>query len=218
MDPAPNKGRSSTGASRELAAAEMLVRDADSRISESLDQVAALLGDQSRLCEPKVRSELEDAQRRIVVIGKLHKLLSLSDNVGSVALDEYLHSIGDELAVALAASSRTLLINVDGLILPARLARAIGLTVHEFIVSALRHVIGDGAGVVQVACGTNRDGSLTLEVSDDGFANKETSRCLGKLGTPLVSGLVSQLGASMKVENAQPGLRCTFVIPANAAL
>ena len=140
------------------------------------------------------------------------------EELGNVALDEHLQSIGADFGTALAGSSRTVLVNVDDLIVPARVAHAIGQIVRDVIAYVSDHALGGGSGVVQIACGTNRDGSMTLEITDDGFggtgARGPSSRSLD--ATPVPS-LVSQLGAHLTVEAAGPGLRCTIVIPANAA-
>jgi two-component sensor histidine kinase len=141
-----------------------------------------------------------------------------SSDIGEIALDEYLQSFGDDLAAALEGAGRTLLINVDNVILPVPAAHTIGRIVLDLVVNGLKAAMGKGAGIVQIACGVNRDGGLTLEITDEGADSNDTLEPLRKaLGATLVPGLVSQLDACMTIETAEKGLRCTIVMPMNAA-
>jgi two-component sensor histidine kinase len=198
------------------ARAELLALESDHRIGSSLQLLADVLHRRSRDAQPKVRDELNDVAQRIGVIGKLHKHLSLPGMSGTIPLDAYLRSIGDDLSLALVDSSRTLLINVDDLVMPAGEARLMGLIVHELVVNALKHAFNGGDGIVQIACGSNREGGVTLEVTDDG-ARSEGRPATSKrgFGTTVVANLVAQLGGVMAVEDTRPGLRCTITIPAH---
>jgi two-component sensor histidine kinase len=144
--------------------------------------------------------------------------LELSSEAGEIALDEYLQSFGDDLDTALAESGRTLLINVDSVVVPVPSAHAIGRIVLDLVANGLKSVMGKGIGIVQIACGMARDGGLILEVSDEGADSNETLEPLRKaLRATLVPGLLSQLNAHMTIETAEKGLRCTIVMPKNAA-
>src|SRR4051812_20940912 len=141
--------------------AEVLVRQADHRLSESLQLVASCLRTQSWLAEPKARAELEEASRRIAVVSRLHNRLALSGKQGLVALDDYLIAFGEDLSAAFLDASRSLLVNVDNLEAPARLAAVIGVVAHELILNALKHTFPEHGGIIELACGANPDGSLT---------------------------------------------------------
>jgi hypothetical protein len=141
-----------------------------------------------------------------------------SGDIGEIALDEYLQSLGDDLATALEGTGRTLLINVDNVVVPVPVAHAIGRIVLDLVVNGLRAVMGKAAGIAQIACGLNRDGGLTLEITDEGADSNDTLEPLRKaLSATLVPGLLSELDASMTIETAEKGLRCTIVMPMNAA-
>ena len=129
-----------------------------------------------------------------------------------IALDEYLHFMDGDLRPAFVGSSRTLLINVDGILVPTRVARTIGLIVHDIIFDGLRKAFGEQPGIVQIACGADRDGAITLEITDDGIG---TTTHLAPALRNLVAEHVSQLGARMTVENSHSVLRCSIVIPAH---
>ena len=143
---------------------------------------------------------------------------ALTSEVAEISLDEYLQSFGDDLAAALDAAGRTLLINVDNIVVPLPLAQAIGRIVIDLVINGLKAAMGKGAGIVQIACGMNRDGGLTLEITDEGAdPNKALEPLRKALGATLVPGLLSELGTRMTIETARKGLRCTIVMPTNAA-
>jgi two-component sensor histidine kinase len=138
----------------------------------------------------------------------------MSENSADVALDQYLSAMEASLEAALRGSARTLLINADDVRVTAEVARVIGLIAAE-AVAALRPASGEG--IVQIACGANRDGGLTLEITHEpNRAGAHPGAGLSEPGLMKISTLVSQLGARMAVATADPSLRCTIVIPSNA--
>lgn len=140
----------------------------------------------------------------------------MSENSTTIALDQYLQAMEHELNAALGGSTRTLLINVDNVAVPVEVARTIGSIVSE-VVASLQPAAADC--VVQVACGADRAGSLTLEISDEPV-NVESRGGARQLSGPRItaaSALVAQIGGQMAIEHANPSLRCTIVIPSHAA-
>jgi two-component sensor histidine kinase len=123
-----------------------------------------------------------------------------------VDLDSYMLALADDLAEVLADASRTLLVNVDPIVVPEPTAESIGAIVRE-LVGALAWVSGPSGGTIQVSCGTNRNGSLTLVVDDEGSTGNEN------LGSKRIASLVSHFGTRMVIET-DAGLRCTVAVPA----
>jgi len=139
---------------------------------------------------------------------------ALENETGDVALDEYLQSFGDDLAAALVGSGRTLLINVDNVGLTTPTAQAIGRLVLDLVVNGLAVAMEKGTGIVQIACGVNRGGGLTLEITDDGVGAEGMLEPLREvLAATQAPGLVTQLGGSMVVETTEKGLCCTIAMP-----
>ena len=138
----------------------------DPRIQTSLAHVVNLLQ-----ATPRADEALSDAATRLEAVAHLHALLSKMQNGGrrTVALDDYLNALADRLVDGTSDKSRTvLLVNVDPIQVPARVAAMLGQIVNE-LVTAARHAFSSSSpGTIQVDCGTDADGTVVLRVSDEG--------------------------------------------------
>jgi two-component sensor histidine kinase len=141
--------------------------ETDPRIQSSLEHVVSLLQ-----TAPRVDAEaLSDAALRLEAVAHLHALLARMQTGGrhTVLLDDYLNAIADRLVDGTADKSRTvLLVNVDPIQVPARVAAMLGQVMNE-LVTAVRHAFSaDRPGTIQVDCGTDAEGTIELRVSGDG--------------------------------------------------
>lgn len=153
------------------AAPELLVREADHRISNSLQLVSTFLAlEERRLEEGSAKQALADARRRVAIIARLHRQLAVTSSAGYVALDDYFQALAEDLSRALVDGRRlTLLVNVDGISVSADIARGLGLIVNELVSNALKHAFPqDRAGVIEIGCGLDENGQIALHVSDNG--------------------------------------------------
>jgi two-component sensor histidine kinase len=163
------KNRPSKTSPSELlpSVARLAVRhETDPRILSSLEQVVSLLQ-----ATPRADEALTDAAARLEAVAHMHALLAKMQNGGrrTVALDDYLNALADRLVDGTSDKSRTvLLVNVDPIQVPARVAAMFGQVVNE-LVTAVRHAFTAGLpSTIQVDCGTDADGTIVLRVSDDG--------------------------------------------------
>ena len=171
-------------------APELLLREADHRICNSLQLVSAFLAlEERRLEEGSAKRALADARRRIAIVARLHRQLSSAASVGHVALDDYLQALSDDLSRALVDGRRlTLLVNVDGIAVPANIARGLGLIVNELVSNALKHAFPqDREGIIEIGCGLDADGQISLHVSDNG------------VGYPVWGSMENDTGLGMKM-------------------
>jgi two-component system, sensor histidine kinase PdtaS len=195
------------------ALAPMLGAEPDQRIRSNLQRVANLLQVQATeggLTQP--HEALTDAAARLKAVAHWHTFLGRArngDGRRTVALDTYLHAVADHFAEVFATQSRiVLLVNADPLRLPPRVAGLIGQMVNELIINAVRHAFGPkGAGIIQVGCGANADGSIALQVSDNGKGTMNGSGlgAAGTFGMQIVAALVKQLGGRLLAP--KPGAR-----------
>lgn len=152
-------------------APELLMREADHRISNSLQLVSTFLAlEERRLEEGSAKQALTDARRRVTIIAHLHRQLSVTPSVEYVALDDYFHALAEDFSRALVDGRRlTLLVNVDGITVSADIARGLALIVNELVSNALKHAFPqDRAGIIEIGCGLDADGQIALHVSDNG--------------------------------------------------
>jgi two-component sensor histidine kinase len=172
ISPVRDSGERQTQVSRLVSSApELLMREADHRISNSLQLVSTFLAlEERRLEEGSAKQALADARRRITIVARLHRQLSVSASVDHVALDDYFQTLAEDLSRALVDGRRlTLLVNVDGITVPATTARGLGLIVNELVSNSLKHAFPqDREGIIEIGCGLDPNGQIALHVSDNG--------------------------------------------------
>jgi PAS domain S-box-containing protein len=185
---------------RELAAArELLVREADHRIKNSLQLVMSLLSVQLRgVREPAAAEALREASARVSAIAASHLALQGSADLKTldvaVTLRELCAHFG-QLQPAVTVACR-----FEGeLTLDADRAIPLGLAVSEVLTNALRHAFtGRDGGNVVVEAG-RAEGELCVRIRDDGVGMAEGGG--GGLGSRIMRALAAQLAAKIEVES-----------------
>jgi two-component sensor histidine kinase len=86
--------------------------------------------------------------------------------------------------------------------------------VTELVTNSLKHAFGEAGGRIEVILETDETRGLTLVVADDGRAGSAAAFAPG-LGTTLLQGFVSQLGARLTVTRDR-GTRTAIEIPAGS--
>jgi PAS domain S-box-containing protein len=180
-----------------LAAQDRLVREAEHRIRNSLQLVAALLRLQaSRVVEPATRESLEAATVRVLAVAEAHRALQLGPDLRSLRLADMLR----ELAAGATAHHPGADIRVEApadLILDADRAIPLALALSELVAAALRR----DSGTQELVGGTESvrlsareaEGALLLEVSGSGAS--PLSGADQGLGATVIRALAKQIGA-----------------------
>jgi two-component sensor histidine kinase/PAS domain-containing protein len=186
---------------REVAAArELLVREADHRIKNSLQLVVSLLTVQLRGVEdPGAADALRGAISRVGAIAASHLALQGSENLKDIDLAVTLREICAHFAQLHPAVA--IVCRPDAvLMLDADRAIPLGLAVSEVLTNALRHAFRDrDAGTVVVEALTERS-QLIVRVSDDGVGMQSQPGVTG-LGSRILRSLVAQLAATIQVDS-----------------
>jgi len=200
-----------------LAQKDMLLKEVNHRVKNSLQLVASLLNLQGRQVEdPKSRQAFEDAVSRVGAIAQVHEQLYKNDDVSKVEFGSYLRTLctlyGGEGSVAIDAAT---------LEIPTDAAIPLGLLTVELLTNALKH---GGPGTpdqpIEIFFGRlDAAGELALIVRDHGpgiapeFLEARSRRRSGSLGMRLIESLAGQIEARLRVENADPGVRWTLALP-----
>jgi PAS domain S-box-containing protein len=202
---------------RDLAAArEMLVREADHRIKNSLQLVTSLLSMQLRgVTDPAAAAALRGAISRVGAIAASHKALQASDDLRELDLGATLTELCThfaELAPGVAIICRP----PAGLLLDADRAIPLALAVSEVLTNALRHAFrGRAAGAVVVEAARD-PAELVVRVSDDGIGMEPRSDG-GGLGSRILRSLTARVGATIAVESRpEQGTVVTVRLPVEA--
>jgi two-component sensor histidine kinase len=196
-----------------LEARELLVREADHRIKNSLQLVVSLLTVQLRGIEdPAAADALRDGIARVGAIAASHLALQGSENLRDIDFAITLQELCAHFArlhPAIAVVCRP----QAALTLDADRAIPLGLAVSEVLTNALRHAFPDHRSGTVVVNAVQEESKLVVRVSDDGVGMPPAQRG-GGLGSRIIRSLSAQLGATMQVESPpQGGTAVTFRLP-----
>lgn len=193
---------------------ELLLREANHRIANSLQAVMAL----SRMAAPNGTADYRDLQARMVgrvsAIASVHQLLSQSPAANTVNLKPYLESLLlgiQEMWLDHRPVRQIDLVCADESI-SAAAASKLGMITNELVTNSYKYAYSDGqSGDVRVAFVIN-DGRYTLIVSDDGVGRKRSSSSAQTgFGRWLIARLAAQLGARFRYMPAPIGTLALLV-------
>lgn len=196
---------------------DMLLKEVNHRVKNSLQLVASLFGLQrASIADRKVRALFEDATQRISTIARVHQRLYQDQHVDSVPFDKFLVDLCDDLRRALASDGAPgLECSVTECRLSTDKAIPLALVVNELVTNAFKYAYPDGrTGTIRVDCRTEGN-AVVLVVADDGEAlpadfNPANSQ---GLGMRVVDGLIRQLRGKLEVTAAHPGKMFVIRVP-----
>ena len=193
---------------------ELLVREADHRIKNSLQLIASLLQmQQRRLSDPEASAALGDAIARVNAVGEAHRSLHQSGDLRTVNFCRTLSDICSHVA-SLTATVRVTFSSAEDLQLDAERAIPLGLMVSELLTNASKHAYPRAGGEVRVDAWSTPD-ALHVCISDDGVGLPDSDGAGGTgLGSAIIRGLAKQVGASIEVLSSDgAGTTVTLCVP-----
>lgn len=197
---------------------ELLAREVDHRVKNSLAMTAAIVRLQSsRSGNPEVKAALETVQSRLAAITALHEELQQTTH-SSIELAGFLDRLRRHLR-PLLPTGVGFAIDCEPAQFRSDVASTIGLIVNEFVANAAKHGIGpEGDGAVTIA--GHRDGdAYVLTCSDGGAADEqalEAIRTSSGLGTRIIASSAQAIGAAIEWRLGNPGVIVALRIPAPA--
>lgn len=191
-----------------LQHSQMMAREIDHRVMNSLQLVSSVLEMQGRAAtDPDTTLQLEIAAKRVNTVARVHRHFYSEPLAEQSCALEYLSRLGADLSDVLGTAK----LSVSGE--PARIASdrimPLGLTVNELVTNAVKH----GATQVLIDVAPNGDGA-TISVSDDGPglpADFDPAKATG-LGMRVIRGLVSQHGGRLDFGPASTGSGACFQV------
>lgn len=188
---------------------ELLFRELQHRVSNNLQVIGGLLALQMRsVADPAAREALDDASRRLGLIGRIHRQLydpqgeqlDLAAFLTQLAAD--LIDAGGKPGISCRVEAKT------DIHLPSEAVVPIALIVAEAVANAIEHgFAGRAAGDVVIHAACDESGRLELMVTDNGaglppgfdLAHSDS------LGLRLAQMLARQLGGSFMLEGGPGG-------------
>ncbi len=191
-----------------VSRAEIMAREIDHRVMNSLQFVAGLLTMQSRspgLLDPA--SQLEMAALRVQAVARVHRHFYLEDTGENVSCLTYLQRLCADLSGIL---ERPIEVRGDQGTIPTTLIQPVGLLVNELVTNAAKH----GDGLINVSYRVNAN-KRVLTICDRGEGlphgfDVETART--GLGMRVISALTKQLNGQLTATVNPEGQGACFVI------
>jgi two-component sensor histidine kinase len=214
MQRAREEAEAEVRASRDRFAAlaaerEMLLREVNHRVGNSLQIIASLLHLQANSATQEgVKAALTNAMGRVAAVAQVHRRLYTSHDLKSVLLNQYLESLLEDLRRSAEGNKMSrLTLKAEPIEIDPDRAVAIGIIVNELVMNAVKYAYPDGAGPIHVEIKAEGD-DLLLTISDDGVGLnvKVDPRSTG-LGQRIVSAMASKLEASVERDPSHSGTR-----------
>jgi len=200
-----------------VASRELLQREADHRIKNSLQLVAGVLRLQrGRTHDAELAHMLDEAASRVQAVAQAHAALQRSPDLQHADMCKMVAELCGFVGRLDPAVEVTCTCEGEAMLEVER-AIPLGLVVTELLTNAARHAYPEGqGGAVRVRIAA-RDGAVEVEVRDDGVGLAEEAR-EGGLGRELVRGMSARIGATVETRSeAGRGTVVRLVVPAPCA-
>jgi two-component system, sensor histidine kinase PdtaS len=181
---------------------ETLIRELHHRVKNNLQVVSGLLSLQSsRMEDDKARQAMDEGRTRVDAMAMIHQKLYMDKDLAAVDIKDYLENLTASLAGSFGYSKQHIETSVamPQISLDIDMAIPIGLIVNELVTNAFKHAFSNTAQPkIKINLTRNEDGSMNLNVSDNGsgiLMDTDTSK---SFGMKLVHTLVTQLNGTMQ--------------------
>jgi two-component sensor histidine kinase len=198
--------------------AEMLLREVNHRVANSLALVSSLVSLQAKAVEDQAaRDALGETQARIYAVSLVHRRLYVSDDVGGVEIDEYLAGLLSHLVTSVgeAPSTISLETELDKVRVATDKAVSIGVVVTELVTNAIKYAFPEGRkGRITVRFRQNSETEAELMVIDDGVGYVQGGKIKGTgLGSRIVKAMSGGLGGEFAYLPSSEGTVATMRMP-----
>jgi two-component sensor histidine kinase len=190
---------------------EILFRELQHRIKNSLQMILTLLKLEQRKGDPNGFDRVNEAVRAISLA---YDQLQGSQEIKQVKLEEYLGKLCNQIIPSLIGSRP---VQVENNIEPVGLdfdkAVILGLIVNELVTNSVKHAFGEDGGIIRVAFHV-KEGEGVLVVEDDGQGISTGDQARPGMGSQLLPAMARQLGGALELDTEhRPGTRHTLWFP-----
>ncbi len=194
-----------------LRRAELLAKETDHRVMNSLQLISGLLRLQrGALGETEAAGQLALAANRVSAVARVHQHLFVGDGDGLIDCGAYLRRLCDDLSRTLRPDQSAIGIEAADAALPTARIVPLGLIVAELVTNAAKH----GAGEIKVSLSHSAPGGYALLVSDQGAGLPAgyDPAAAGGLGMRVISTLVGQLRGRLSFGASGRGRGAEFTV------
>lgn len=186
---------------RALHEKEILLGEVHHRVKNNLQLVYNMLDLQARnIADEKSLKAIHDSRDRVLSMALVHQRLYEQEQVGGVAMPDYLRQLLDGIRQAHLNAEVAVQSDVDPLVLDIDTVVPVGLVINELVTNAYKYAFPDGrAGTLSVSLKDEGD-HLALVVADDGVGMPQSGAPERKsFGMQLVRSLARQLKGELRV-------------------
>ena len=192
-----------------LAQKDVLMKEVNHRVQNSLQLVASFLRLQAKTAGGAVAEQLAEAQARLAAVALVHRRLYRDDQVESVDLSRYIDELIADMRTSLGTEwGRHIRLDLAPILVPTDRAVNIGLILTELVINATKYAYSGGPGPVTIAL-EQHGARLRLIVADDGRGKGD---CEG-FGSRMMSAMVQRLDGTIEYGDNGPGLRAIMTAP-----
>ena len=190
---------------RTIRRGEVMRREVDHRVKNSLQSVSSLTRLQSRRVQSaEARDALEVVSRRIDTIAALNSELYRIGIDRKVGLKTFLGSVVD-LIRASGPETVHVSLDMDDVNISASHAGSLAIVVNEFATNSFKHAFPDGqTGRVDIVGRQERPGHFRLICRDDGAGLTRKEPGVG-LGMAIIESAADSVGGDITWRTAPPG-------------
>ena len=202
--------RAKTALEAEVREKELLLKEVNHRIKNSLQIVSSILHLQgANVGNAEANAALKTASARVHAIAAVHERLYSGKDIRVVSLDVFLGNLCKDIAGALGRAD-SVQVDVAPVDVPTDTAIPLGLVVNELLTNCLKY--GRSPYLVAVRAQEER---LVVAVSDAGPGPATDERRTG-LGSQIVGALSKQLAATLETRRRPEGYLVELTIPLHA--
>ena len=202
---------------RELRQADLLRREVDHRVKNSLQSLASYTRISARLnTSEDARDALKDVSHRIEAISLLHEQLYKTNAGSRIDLADYLALIVEHLR-SVAPHGVVVTLDAEPVQANSSQAASVGTLINEFAANSFKHAFKDRVtGMVQIQM-TVQDGQITLVMADDGEGvSGDTGFTTGGLGMLVAEAICEQLDTTLELMSTATGVTAQIVFTPQA--
>lgn len=194
-----------------LAQKDVLMKEVDHRVQNSLQLVSAFLSLQARDAGPgPVADQLIEARSRLSAVALVHRRLYRDDQIETIDLARYLEELIGDLKGSLGQEwAAQMSVDLMPMLVPTDRAISIGLIAAELVINATKYAYPGSNGPIDVVLEQHRN-KLRLIVADNGGGVASDRR---GFGSRMMGAVMTRLGGELEHADNAPGLRAIVTAP-----
>ena len=141
------------------------------RVKNNLALLTGLIrARKSAVSSQEAKEALQDIFNRVMAVGLVHTLLDRENRIDDIDIGSLLEALCQQLENSVCPPGVRIRRNLQSSTLTVSQATPVALLVNELLTNSLKHAFVDRqGGVVEVTVDVQDDGSIVVEVADDGI-------------------------------------------------